>query len=685
MLSGRTFLAGLLTATLALPVSVVAQAAGGQNPTVLPPVQVVATRIPEATHEVSASLEVITGADLRARGATSIRDALSLAAGIAIAPGGDHGPAGAVPEFWGLREFDAFLLVVDGIPWGGALNPALASLSLRDVERIEVLRGAAPVTYGATSFVGVIHVVHSAAAAKARYVGAHFGSFGTGGAAADFMLRPMGAWNARASVDVDKQGFKDDRTSFTRGHTLLRTSKIDGDRTKWLTGDVTILRQDPASPHAREGAVLSTATPLDANYNPNGAYLNENRFVVAGGWERPVNNATWGTMASFTHSSQSAFRGFLTNIANAANNASGFKENIDINDIYVDSHLIWSKKAHVRFMTGADLLFANGEAKGATFNYTAPLAAATAPVVTEPSTLNLDSETRRIFFGAYGSAEWRPNTRLNVSAGLRLNSTSERRGEGATTTNTKASGSIGALFGVWESRENHVRVFANYRNTFKPAAFDFGLTENEGVLKPETSNSYESGVKVRTLDDRLDVEVSVFQMDFENLVTSTIVNNQPSLQNAGTTRFKGYEFASDVRLAHDVHARATYSFHDGRFVNFVQDFGGVNTQLGGKRFEMSARQLYSAGVSLSPNEGFIANANIDYAGDRYLNKRNTALVNGFLTADAGVGYRTARAEFRIDGRNLGNKRDPVSESEFGDAQYYRMTARTIQVGVAMKY
>ncbi|MCX6943422.1 MAG: MFS transporter, partial [Opitutales bacterium] len=41
-----------------------------------------------------------------------------------------RGPAGSAPGFWGLREVDAFLLVVDGVPYGGAFNPALASLDL---------------------------------------------------------------------------------------------------------------------------------------------------------------------------------------------------------------------------------------------------------------------------------------------------------------------------------------------------------------------------------------------------------------------------------------------------------------------------------------------------------------------------------------------------------------------------
>jgi iron complex outermembrane receptor protein len=687
MSSGYGRLIGLFAASVALTAHANAQGQPQKPPVPIPPVEVVATRIPEATHEVPASIEVITGDDLRARNATSLREALALATGVAIAPGGDGGPASAVPEFWGLREFDAFLLVVDGVPWGGALNPAVASLSLRDVERIEILRGPAPVTYGATSFVGVVHVVHKAAAENARYFGAHGGSFGSGGGSADFVLPSTGAWKSRASVDFDRQGFKDDRTSYSRGHGLWRTAKVEQERKTWITADLTILRQDPASPHPREGPSLTDAVPLDANHNPDGAYLNEDRIAIGAGFERPImQGALWGTTASFTHSGQHMFRGFLTDISNSANNASGFKEDIDVNDIYGDSHIIWPTRSQLRFMAGADVLFANGEAKGATFNYTVPVNGSRATVVAEPSTLDKDAEDRRLFFGAYGSAEWRPTTRLTFSGGIRLNETAEQHGEEAeSVTNTKLSGSVGAILGLWEQDANHVRVFANFRNTFKPAAFDFSLAENEEVLDPETSRSYEGGFKIRALDGRIDIEASAFRMDFENLVTSTVVNNLPALVNAGKTRFKGFELASDVRLPSATFARASYSYHDGKFVDFVQAFDGTPTQLAGKRFEMSARHLFSGGLSVSPERGFIGSVNANYTGDRYLNKRNTALVPSFTTVDASVGYRTARAEFRVDGRNLGDRRDAVSESELGDAQYYRMPARTIQAGVALRY
>lgn len=657
------------------------------KPVVIAPVEVVATRFPEAPHDVPLSVEVISGADLRARGARSLREALALSTGVAIAPGGDAGPASAVPEFWGVKEFDAFLLVVDGIPWGGAFNPAVATLSMRDVERIEVVRGPAPVTYGATSFVGVIHVVHTGAASAGRSVSGYGGNFGSGGVSVEFAVPSLGSWHSRASADFNREGFKDDRTSYRRGHALWRFGKSEGDRSTWITGDATVLRQDPASPHPREGAVLSSAVPLDANHNPLGAYLNENRFAVSAGWSRPIlSNLTWGTSVSVTHSEQRMFRGFLTAISNSANNASGFKENIGVNDVYADSHVMWPSGLHLRFMAGADLLFANGEAKGATFNYTVPLNGSTGTAVTEPTTPDKDAGDRRLFAGAYSSVEWRPTSRLGLTGGLRLNVTSERKGEeNPSVTHTRPSGSVGILFGLWERGADHARLFATYRDTFKPAAFDFSLAEDEGVLEPETSRSYEAGVKGRTMRGLLDLEASVFRMDFTNLVTSTVVGGVPALTNSGKTRFKGYELASDLQLPYAVHVRATYSFHDGKFVDYVQDFGGTLTQLAGKRFEMSARRLASAGLVVSPDAGLIGHASVNYTGDRYLNKRNTALAEAFTTFDAGIGFRTGQAEVRLDGRNLTDRRDPNSESEFGDAQYYRMPARTIRLGVSVRY
>ena len=64
-------------------------------------------------------------------------------------------------------------------------------------------------------------------------------------------------------------------------------------------------------------------------------------------------------------------------------------------------------------------------------------------------------------------------------------------------------------FTPWQQGHDLLAVFANWKNTFKPAAIDFNLAEDpaaegeSGILKPESSNSYELGLKTELLGSRL--------------------------------------------------------------------------------------------------------------------------------------------------------------------------------------
>src|SRR5258707_8706432 len=73
-----------------------AQTAPGVGVSDLDVVQVTADRFAEQVQEVPSSIEVIGADELRARGVNDLRTALSLLGGVAVAPGGDNGPAAAV-------------------------------------------------------------------------------------------------------------------------------------------------------------------------------------------------------------------------------------------------------------------------------------------------------------------------------------------------------------------------------------------------------------------------------------------------------------------------------------------------------------------------------------------------------------------------------------------------------------
>jgi len=693
-----------------LAAALVPCAAGAQAPPAAPQpvvpqlaeqVEVVATKVAEPIDEVPAAIEVLSGDELRARGVTDLRTALAFATGVDVAPGGDGGPASAVPEFWGLKEFDAFLLVVDDVPWGGAFNPALATLSLEDVERIEVLRGPAPVTYGATSFVGVVHVVHRGASTSDGSASFRAGSYSSGAASVSTAL-PLGGWDSRLQADVERRGFSDDRTSYRRGHVLWRNDHKLARGRSWFNVDTTWVDQDPNSPSPREGRELSPLVPIDSNQNPAGAFLDETRASFSGGVARETHLGEWTTTASFSHASQDIFRGFLSDVADVPDNARGLRETIGVSDLYVDSHLAWKPMATVQIVAGGDYLHGNGDARGADFEYAASLDGTTVPAATEPTDLDLRIEDRRDFGGAYVMSEWRPHARLRVDAGVRLNLTREERGgeEGEVTAEADAdaaqshvrpSGSLGVTWTARHDGSDAVRLYASYRDTFKPAAFDFGLGEAEGegegdgLLDPETSRSIEGGVKSRWLDGRLGLDVSAFYMQFENLVIAQAIDGLPALANAGTEQFRGIETGALWLLGGHLTGRATYSFHDATFLDYLTEFDGVPTQLSGKRLEMSARHLAGLGLLYAPLRGLAGGIEWRYAGDRYLNKRNTALAGGFATLDASVAWRLARGDIRLDGRNLTDRRDPIAESELGDAQYYRMPARRIDVGYSLRF
>src|SRR5262245_35538306 len=232
-----------IAACVALAVSA---AASAQEAQLLEPVEVTTAKIPVPLSDVAANVTIVSGDELRARNANDLRTALSLVAGVDIAPGGDAGPTSSVPSLWGLREFDAFLLVVDGIPWGGAFTPALASLDVANVERIEVLKGAAPVSYGATSFVGVIHVIHYAPGQGPARVEAGVGTRGSGRVAIAMPLSDANApWRQSLLFDADTVELSGDRTGWDRAHVLYRGAGRVGEGDFTFDADGNFLNQDP--------------------------------------------------------------------------------------------------------------------------------------------------------------------------------------------------------------------------------------------------------------------------------------------------------------------------------------------------------------------------------------------------------------------------------------------------------
>jgi iron complex outermembrane receptor protein len=226
--------------------------------------------------------------------------------------------------------------------------------------------------------------------------------------------------------------------------------------------------------------------------------------------------------------------------------------------------------------------------------------------------------------------------------------------------------------------------YADYRNTFKPLAIDFGPEAEVDVLQPETGVSFEVGAKCRLLDGRVDFDASLFRMNFRNGLTFTQdANGNFGPANSGESRFQGFEIESRIQLAHNVQIAAHYANHDARYVNFT---GGDGINVSGNRIEMSPRQLGGIGILYAPSTGLNGSVVVDYVGPRELDASNALTAGGYTNVDASLTYSLGHYHMQLSGYNLTNIRGPVSSSELNQsvtvtqtAGYYRLPARVVQL------
>jgi vitamin B12 transporter len=133
--------------------------AAGQRPDtlVLEPVVVTANRVPTPRNALSATVTVLAGDDLRARGIATVLDALRLVPGAQVVQTGSFG--GQTSVFLRGGESDYTKVLLDGVPVnepGGAFN--WAALTTDAIDRIEIVRGPVSVLYGSDAVAGIVQI-----------------------------------------------------------------------------------------------------------------------------------------------------------------------------------------------------------------------------------------------------------------------------------------------------------------------------------------------------------------------------------------------------------------------------------------------------------------------------------------------------------------------------------------------
>ena len=211
-----------------------------------------------------------------------------------------------------MREVDDLLLLIDGIPAGGAFVPQIEAISLNNVERIEVMRGAAPVYFGTTAFAGTINVIHYPAGRADRAASLRYGSYNSTGLDVATVLS-TGRVRQSISSTVSDDKLSDPRASYGRAQGSYRLATELGGGIVQADVDLVALRQKPTSPLAIDETTgqFTAWLPVDFNANPADAKLDSNRYNFVLRYDRPLSFGHCANSLSYTQTPTAPERGLI--------------------------------------------------------------------------------------------------------------------------------------------------------------------------------------------------------------------------------------------------------------------------------------------------------------------------------------------------------------------------------------
>ena len=330
---------------------------------------------------------------------------------------------------------------------------------------------------------------------------------------------------------------------------------------------------------------------------------------------------------------------------------------------------------------------------------------------------NLTDTQKTTSYAAFGSIKYDLTADLSFRAGLRythdrkelvsdptkfapFSASSKANGTSADISNSKPSGDISALYKVTPDTNVYARIATGYRGASVQPASAFGA---QSIAGPETTTSYEFGVKSDLLDKRARVSASVFRYDVKDLQLTEVGGgaNSNTLKSAKKATGQGVEFNLDAYVLPTLLVTASASYNDTKIKDpglTVAGCGGgckvLNAPAGGGQFFIDGNALpnapkYIANVTArygvptaSGGEFFI------YTDWSYRSKVNFFLYEsieftGKAYTEGGlrVGYlwNEGKYEVAVFGRNITNKVVATGGIDFNNLTGFINDPRTFGV------
>ncbi len=671
MCSGNRYRSVLFTVCAFLSFSVMwSVTAFGEEPAKTEPVletrEVVisATKTPVPVTQLTSAVEVITGEELERRQVKTVVDALRLSQGVTVFSNGGPGSASSV-RIRGSNS-DQVLVIIDGAIMNSATlgNFNFATLTTDNIARIEILRGAQSMLWGADAMGGVINITTKkgtgAPSASAFF---EYGSFSS--------IREGGQVSGKTGiVDYSVALSRWDYTGFSAVNYRRGASERDGFH-NWQTS----ARLGIALPY--EGRLdfnfrlLQGRTDIDAGFGSTGldtlgAFTNSQQFVYSASYSQPI--TTWWNQA-------------LT-VSRQTENSETFSGTTARN---VQTGVV-SPPFFFAFRSQIDTL-ANRVEWQHNFQISKPLLLTAGYQFRDQQGENRDLLTNnldiphKVLSSHAGFAQAQLNLwdRVFATAGVRQD---EYNVFGSATTYRATAGYL--------HQETGTKVRSSYATGFRAPTFNQLYFPNFGnpSLKPEKSQSMDIGVDQYLLDNRLTLSGGFFWNHFRDMIVSqqslAVCGPDPfgfdplgafCAQNIGAVSTKGWETSIKYAVVRDVPWIKSLDVQ----AQYTNTLTRNLAQQPGNRAPRIPVDQWSMIISYQPIDPVRINLEGRYVGSRFNDVNNLQSMRAFDVWNISASYDvTSRVQTYVRVDNIFNEK-------YEEVLLFGTPVRSIFFGLRMNY
>lgn len=264
---------------------------------------------------------------------------------------------------------------------------------------------------------------------------------------------------------------------------------------------------------------------------------------------------------------------------------------------------------------------------------------------------------------------WNPpvSTDINPATGLPFT--------GQTVANSKSWEKLTYRVGFQYKPTRNIMIYGTRATGFRSGVFDAAQSDPALVgqpVNPETATSHELGFKTRWLDNRLQLNVAAFNVEYTDLQFFFTSGGSSLTTNAGKARVRGVEVEAVAAVTDFLTLSANYSHQDGTSSGIPADAEiAPGTPPQGT---IPNTYMVAADIDYPLNNGDSISAHVDFTHkDPYglefndapqFVSRTKSLVNASLAYKLSSGW-----EFSIWGQNLTNEDIVIYGNDFWFASY----------------